>query len=82
MKLLWVGLLQHICVEHNSCSHEKMLEPSEGKSWLDPKSQPIEVIRRHRQWMDRQWLGSFKYYVRNRHTEALELNLEINTICF
>ena len=39
MKFLWLGLLQHICGEHNSCSHKEMLEPSEGKSWLDPNNQ-------------------------------------------
>ena len=69
MKSLWLGLLQHICGELNSCSHEEMLEPSEGKSWPDPNSQSMKVIRRH--CMNKQWLGSFKYYVRNRYTGAL-----------
>ena len=75
MKFLWLRLLQHIFGVHNSCSHEEMLELSAGKSWLDPNSQSMEVIRR-------QWLGSFKDYICNRHTGALEVYLEINTVCF
>ena len=47
MKRFWLGKLQYICGEHNSHSHEEMLEASDGKSWINLNSQPLQVTQMH-----------------------------------
>ena len=71
MKVLWLNMLKHIYGDHSTCSHEDMAEPSE--EWLDLNSPSTDVIRKHR--IDKQWLASFGYYIRNRHTGLLEVRI-------
>ena len=73
MRVLWLNMLKHICGDH-----EDMAELSEGKEWLAPNTPSMDVIRKH--CMDKQWLVSFRYYIRNRHTGLLEVR--ITAECF
>ena len=50
-----------------------MLEPGEGKTWIDPSSPTAESLRDL--VFDRRWLNSLTYYVRNRHTGNLEVSV-------
>ena len=78
MRVLWLNMLKHICGDHSACSHEHMVEPSEGKEWLDPNRPSTDVIRKH--CMDNQWLTSFEYHIRNRDKGFLEVR--ITAECF
>jgi len=70
MRVLWLNLLKHICNEHSTCDHEALDEETRGKPWLDADSNEMDTIRTH--VMNPQWLKSFEYYTRNRHTGLLE----------
>ena len=72
-RVLWLNMLKHICGDHSACSNEGMAEPSEDKEWLDPNSPSMDVIRKH--CMDKQWLASFGYHIRNRHIGLLEVKI-------
>ena len=66
MELLQINMLKHICGDNSAYSHDEMLEPSEGKEWLDLNGESMQIIPKH--CIESNWFGLFKYCVRNRHT--------------
>ena len=73
MRVIWLRFLQHICGDHTQCDHGPMEEPTEGKSWLEPDSPALKIIRE--EVMKESWLKSFSYYTKNRHTGLLEVDI-------
>lgn len=74
MRVLWLNVLKHICDDHSDCDHKPLDDENRnGKPWLDADSIEMDIIREH--VMNPQWLKSFAYYTRYRHTGLLEVCL-------
>lgn len=72
MKSTWIGLLHHVCNEHDwsggSCEHGELEE--HDLPWFDRRDKDFEALQKI--VLDSQLLSSFKFYVRFRHTGNLE----------
>lgn len=72
LRVIWLLMLQRICNDHTYCTHEPMDSSSEGKDWLDPNSQSMEILRGF--CLDKKLLTLLRYYCRNRHTGLIEVS--------
>ena len=55
------------------CLHEPIEFSDEGREWLNSESPAASALRDL--IFDGRWLKSLSYYVSNRHTGGLEVNL-------
>ncbi|XP_028406803.1 uncharacterized protein LOC114529245 [Dendronephthya gigantea] len=73
MKDKWIGLLHHICNEHEwlegQCDHEDD-EHDEHLAWFDPRDKDYQELQKI--ILNPELLASFKFYTRFRHTGGIE----------
>ncbi|KAL9960634.1 hypothetical protein ACROYT_G034118 [Oculina patagonica] len=71
---MWLGVLHHICGEHEwwegKCSHGPLVSTEDGKTFLQMDSKAHKAVRDI--VADRHWLKSLAFYVKFRHTSKLE----------
>lgn len=81
MKNKWIGLLHHVCDEHDwvggSCEHDELQEHS--LPWFDRRDKDFEALQKI--ILEPQLLASFKSYVRFRHTGSIECANNLSLAC-
>ncbi|KAK3751371.1 hypothetical protein QZH41_010466 [Actinostola sp. cb2023] len=74
LKDVWIGVIHHVCGEHEwedgQCTHGPLTHTEESKPVLEKTSKSAKAIREI--VFDRDWLRSLHYYVNFRHTSHLE----------
>ncbi|XP_067017883.1 uncharacterized protein [Acropora muricata] len=74
LKDKWLGILHHVCGEHewdgDTCSHGPLTEVESTKEYLGMNSKAVKELRKI--ILDREWLKSLEFYVQFRHTSNLE----------
>ena len=73
MPALDKAVASYIANDHEYCDHDTVTGPPDGKEWLDPNGSTMKELRE--KVRDGKLLKSLGYYVRNRHTGMLEVNV-------
>ncbi|XP_029948188.1 uncharacterized protein LOC115388988 isoform X2 [Salarias fasciatus] len=73
-KMMWAGVMHHVCNKHSwdagSCEHEPLADDSQDKPWMTPGSEAHQVLAGI--VLEKQWLTQVKKFINFRSTSDLE----------
>ncbi|CAL9703628.1 unnamed protein product [Knipowitschia caucasica] len=73
-KMMWSGVIHHVCNKHTwatgSCEHEPLAEESQDKPWIKPGSEAHRVLTEV--VFEKRWLTQVKKFINFRSTSDLE----------